>query len=83
MAKEQGHSVTFVTYRSPYVGNHDIEADANELGIDIVFTSGKQKRHCFKADVWIDDSPECIPTAVQLGEKYDSCLMCNDMYIVT
>ena len=79
LAKEQGHLVTFVIYRTPYVGNSDIEADANELGIDIVFTSGVQKQHVFKADIWIDDSPETIVSADLMGKRYDGCLASNDM----
>ena len=79
IAKEHGHSVTFVTYRTPFVGNDDIEADANEMGIDIVFTSGIQKQHVFYADVWIDDSPETIVSAEKLSNMYDGFLANNDM----
>ena len=58
--KERGHAVTFVTYRPDNGDNADIEYEAQCLGIDIVYTSGKQKQHCFDADVWIDDCPETI-----------------------
>lgn len=61
-AKERGHSVTFVTFRTPECGNQDIEADAQLLGIDIVYTSGGQKADHFKAHVWIDDMPDLIPS---------------------
>lgn len=81
LAKEQGHSVTFVTYRDGrYIEyNDDIEMDAFDLGIDVVYTGGKQKSHVFKADIWIDDSPITIPSAVELGDMYDGCLVNNDM----
>tara|TARA_R110000823_G_scaffold16180_1_gene51829 strand:- start:36 stop:350 length:315 start_codon:yes stop_codon:yes gene_type:complete len=58
--KVRGHSIAFVTYRSDNGDNGDIEYEAECLGIDIMYTSGKQKQHCFNADVWIDDSPETI-----------------------
>ena len=59
-AKTRLHTVTFVTYRQPNGDNSDIEYEAKCLGLDIVYTSGKQKQHHFKADVWIDDSPETV-----------------------
>lgn len=77
--KARGHTVTFVTFRDPRYNNTDIEVAANELGIDIVFTSGKQKAHVFKADIWIDDTPVLIPSAVDLGNTYDGCLIIDDM----
>ena len=75
------HKVVFVTYRDERykVDNEDIINSAHNLGIDIVFTGSKQKEHCFKADVWIDDSPETIPSAIKLGDMYDGCLIQNDM----
>lgn len=77
-AKNRGHKVTFVTYRDSRWGNYDIEYEAECLGLDIVYTAGKQKAHCFKADIWIDDSPETIPSHVNLGNYYDGCLVNND-----
>ena len=59
-AKTRLHIVTFVTYRPDNEDNADIEYEAECLGIDIVYTAGRQKQHCFNADVWIDDSPETI-----------------------
>ena len=80
LAQQQGHLVTFVTFRSSkYCDNHDIEADANELGIDIVFTEGKQKQHVFKADIWIDDSPDTIVDFKLMGDTYDGCLLSGDV----
>lgn len=58
--KNQGNSVTFVTFRGPDWSNYDIEEDAKRLGIDIVYTNGQHKMNVFKADVWIDDRPELI-----------------------
>lgn len=85
LAKLGGHSVTFVTYRDSRWGaqyNSDIENDAVDLCIDIVYTGGKQKSHIFKADIWIDDSPVTIPAAVEMGDMYDGCLVNNDMVIL-
>ena len=54
------NSVTFVTFRGSDWINEDIEADAKDMGIEIVYTNGSQKMSVFKADVWIDDRPELI-----------------------
>lgn len=62
-AKRRGHSVTFVTFRKEDGNNQDILADAELLGIDIVFCNFKQKASQFIADIWIDDSPQYIPEA--------------------
>lgn len=62
-AKDRGHSVTFVTFRKENGNNQDILADAELLGIDIVFCNFKQKASQFIADIWIDDSPQYIPKA--------------------
>lgn len=77
LAKRRGHSVTFVTFRKEKhesYTNHDIEEDAQWLGIDIVYCNLKQKATQFEADVWIDDSPHFIPSADHLKnhcEQYD------------
>lgn len=60
-----GADVRFVTYRFPGVGNGDIESDAEELGISVIFCSGKQKSHVTEEidwvpNIWIDDSPETV-----------------------
>ncbi len=77
-AKQRGHTVTFVTFRSSRWDNEDIKAAAESIGIDIVYTEGKQKKHVFTADVWIDDMPELLPTFKELGDMYDGCLTSND-----
>lgn len=77
--KERGHSITFVTYRDSRYDNEDILYDADCLGIEVVFTGGKQKKHIFESDVWIDDNPVTICTAKEMGDMYDGCLINNDM----
>ncbi len=64
-AKERGHSIAFVTSRghTNIPGyNDDIFADAKRLAIEVVFCFGEPKSSKFKADVWIDDTPLCIPS---------------------
>ena len=73
-AINKGHKVTFVTYRHESLNNADIITDAKQLGIEIVFTEGKQKSTCFKADIWIDDSPITVPSIEAMGEFYDNQL---------
>jgi len=82
-ALQHGHSVTFVTFRCAEFGNEDIEADAEDLGIPIVYTEAKQKSHVFKADIWIDDHPELIPSHDELANCYLSCVKSGDMQILT
>jgi hypothetical protein len=61
-----GHDIRFVTFRSEGAGgNEDILADAYNLAIPVIFTSGRRKRlHCYElgfiVHVWIDDMPELI-----------------------
>jgi len=66
-------SVTFVTARPRRGANEDIIADANAMGIDIVFCGGKQKSSCFNADVWIDDMPLAIPSEDALRGMLIGC----------
>lgn len=79
MAKASGHEVKFVTYRDSQWRNDDILNDASELNIEAIFTGGKQKCNFYSADVWIDDMPVTIPSAKDLGDMYDGCLVNNDM----
>ena len=78
-ARKNGHEVRFVTFRKEGydegraawkhpLDNSDILADAEELGIRIVFCGHKQKRSMFAADIWIDDSPELIPSYEELND---------------
>ena len=78
-AQSRGHEVKFVTYRSPRHPNDDICSDAKECGIDVIFTAGRQKCNFYPADIWIDDSPVTIPSATDLGNMYDGCLINDDM----
>ena len=70
LAKLNGHTVTFVTYRYELNEgaslNEDIKKVAKSLDIDVVFTNGKQKAGLFNADIWIDDEPVTIPTSSEL-----------------
>lgn len=79
------HEVVFVTYRcGSYVKNihdienKDIETDANELDISIIYTSGNQKQHCYDADIWIDDSPITIPCYQDLFDMQNGCKINRD-----
>jgi ABC-type proline/glycine betaine transport system substrate-binding protein len=76
--KVRGHTITFVTYRPNNGDNADIESESECLGINIVYTAGKQKQHCFKADVWIDDSPETIVKYINLCGMKIGCENSND-----
>lgn len=79
LAESRGHTVKFVTYRDDRWDNDDILNDAASLGIEVIFTAGRQKANFWDADVWIDDSPVTIPKAPDLGNMYDGCLVNNDM----
>jgi hypothetical protein len=81
-AKTRLHTVTFVTYRPSNGNNSDIEYEAECLGLDIVYTAGKQKQHCFKADVWIDDSPETIVSYDMLSNFKVGCENNNDTQLI-
>tara|TARA_R110002126_G_scaffold192495_8_gene340675 strand:- start:846 stop:1172 length:327 start_codon:yes stop_codon:yes gene_type:complete len=79
-AKLRLHTVTFVTYRPPLGNNSDIEYEADCLGIDIVYTGGVQKQHCFDADIWIDDSPETVVRysllrSMSIGCEVNECIV--------
>lgn len=74
-AKARGHDVRIVTFRSDYYPafNEDIYAFANEMKVPIIFSSSRQKRTAWKADIWIDDMPELIPTKTELKNVAHSC----------
>jgi hypothetical protein len=77
-AIERGHSVTFVTYRHSSGNNDDVELDAKKLGIDVVFTGGRQKAHMFEADIWIDDNPVTVPRFSELDSMRNGCIVNKD-----
>lgn len=55
------HEVDFhiVTYRS-YVYDDLLREFEGFTGNKVVFTDGKAKKDCFRADIWIDDEPLSI-----------------------
>lgn len=65
-AIERGHEVAIVTMRIgplTHPENHDIAKFMKITGItQCIFTSGGQKSDHHKADVWIDDMPDMIPS---------------------
>lgn len=77
-AKLRGHEVAFVTFRQRGPWNTDIMADAGKLEIPIVFCGGRQKSHCYDADIWIDDMPELIPSFGQLSAMREGCIAIGD-----
>lgn len=79
--KARLHEVAFVTARGDGLGwmNEDIKLDAESLKIDIVFCTGKQKAHCWDADIWIDDAPAMIPTYSQLVNCAIGCEHLGDL----
>ena len=68
-----GHEVKFVTFRCDEGDNQDIIDDAYDLGVDIIYTCGKQKQHCYNADIWMDDSPDVIPSYEKLQVAIGGC----------
>lgn len=84
-AKSRGHSVTFVTFRHGPDNqwrddnNADITHDAMVLGIPVVYCNHKQKKHVFKADVWIDDMPELIVSYTDMVNLQEGCEVNNDL----
>lgn len=80
-AQAHGHAISFVTFRfeGRQAGNDDILGDARALGIDVVFTGGRQKAHCFNADIWIDDKPVMIPSATAMQQMLIGCERMGDV----
>ncbi len=77
-AQMREHVVVFVTFRGAGGDNEDIMHDAADLGIPVVFTGGKQKSHCYDADIWIDDMPVLIPSFDQLSAMAEGCRVNGD-----
>jgi hypothetical protein len=86
-AIRRGHSVTIVTFRhgggGMYDGvlydNLDVEDDAKRLCIPIVYTNGKQKKHCFDADIWIDDNPHLVASYREMKGMALGCEVNGDL----
>lgn len=82
MMKQRGHDITFVTFRHPdWHDQTDITTDAERLGIQIVYTKHRQKSHVFKADVWIDDSPQMIVSYSDMVKMQHGCEVNRDMEV--
>ncbi|WP_172564666.1 hypothetical protein [Vibrio navarrensis] len=65
ISKRRGHDIKFVTARYGERKNDDIERDAMQLGIDIVYTDGRKKKPLLSdmlwtPDIWVDDDPDSI-----------------------
>jgi hypothetical protein len=85
-ARDRGHSIAFVTFRygggGSYQGveydNSDIEEDAERMNLQIVYTNAKQKQHCFKADIWIDDNPHLVASYANMIGMARGCEINGD-----
>lgn len=70
--KSEQSDVKFVTYRYEKSGNNeDIQAAAEELGIEIIYCNYFQKAQVtalsgWIPDIWVDDMPILIPMQSQL-----------------
>lgn len=66
VAVDRGHYVAIVTMRPgplEHGENRDITEFMEMTGLKTcIFTSGGQKADHFKADIWIDDMPDMIPS---------------------
>lgn len=86
-AVTRGHSISFVTFRHDGGGtyqqtlydNDDIIEDAKRLGINIVFTNGKQKKHVHYADIWIDDNPHLCASYKDMVGMVMGCEVNGDL----
>lgn len=67
-AIRRGHDVRFCTFRMDW-DTEGIKDDAARLKIPIIFTNKQQKRKCFDADIWIDDSPQYIVLKEDFRER--------------
>ena len=78
-----GHDISVVTWRSPpelaggwVVDNRwiDIEGVFENWGfrLPVVYCSGRAKRECFAADVWIDDNPAAVVFSLTVDPRFES-----------
>lgn len=79
LAASAGHEVVIVTYRFPTTHYDDIKRFADENRLGVIYTGGKQKSTIYEADVWIDDSPETIPTPDVLEKMYNGCVVNHEI----
>lgn len=64
-AISRGHRIVCITYRYPDMDNDDIEDAFANVPVQVLYTSGTQKRPYAASqgvlvDIWIDDAPETI-----------------------
>lgn len=69
--KKEGWTVYLVTFRFITQDNVDIEYWRKELDVGVFYTGGVQKaaylaQFDIYPDIWVDDSPACIPAKNQL-----------------
>jgi hypothetical protein len=66
MCQYRGHTVKIVTARSSDKNEcAEVEAVGQMLDINVICTSGKQKRVFWpNCHVWIDDCPQAIPASL-------------------
>jgi hypothetical protein len=69
LVKKFGHTVTVVTARKDDGDNFDVDAFCKHAEVDVVYCDHKPKEDCFKADVWLDDSPSAIPNKSNLARR--------------
>jgi hypothetical protein len=70
--------VTIVTARHASGNNSDVEHAATKMNIPVIYTGGRQKKHVFDADIWIDDAPESIANFNSLVTAHDKCVEHGD-----
>lgn len=58
-AAYRGHDVAIVTGRIAE-DTEGVQAEADHLGIPVVYTEGEQKQDVYGADIWIDDRPDHV-----------------------
>lgn len=71
-----GHEVAIVTWRKP---PEDLEVDEDIIKvfvawgfkIEVVYTSGKAKRDCYPADIWIEDNPAAVMFSLEREPRFE------------
>ena len=69
LVKKFGHSVTVVTSRADDGDTFDIDAFCKHNSLEVIYCSHVPKEECFKADVWLDDSPLAVPSEKNLRRR--------------
>lgn len=79
---DAGHDVSVVTWRGPpdpasgWGSNgrwEDIDLVFENWGfrLPVVYCSGRAKRECFRADVWIDDNPAAVVFSLTVDPRFE------------